>query len=308
MGRKPREDFPGAWHHVMHRGARRAPVFLEDEHCLLFLSLLENTIEQYEVEIHGFSLMPNHYHLLLRSRHGNLSDAMQYLNGNYTRKVNTPRRWDGPVFKGRYTAKLVRDETRLPYILAYIHLNPLRSNLVTRIDSRCWTSLRRYLGKKAEPEWITTAYFTDLFKNGETLRQYTLSLHQGRRSWPETMDLEFGFFTEKTAEETAETHRQSAFESRFMRPEQVIDIVCEITGIHKSEIAQSAMGPRVNPARRFAVWALRKHTRLKNREIGRAIDMTYNQVSNVLSRFQSGEEPIRSWVAKLPHYVTSDGV
>ena len=114
MGRKPREDFPGAWHHVMHRGARRAPVFLEDEHCLLFLSLLENTIEQYEVEIHGFSLMPNHYHLLLRSRHGNLSDAMQYLNGNYTRQVNTPRRWDGPVFKGRYTAKLVRDETRLP--------------------------------------------------------------------------------------------------------------------------------------------------------------------------------------------------
>jgi len=234
MGRKPREDFPGAWHHVMHRGARRAPVFLEDEHCLLFLALLENTIEQCEVEIHGFSLMPNHYHLLLRSRHGNLSDAMQYLNGNYTRKVNELHRWDGPVFKGRYTAKLVRDETRLPYILAYIHLNPLRANLVTRIDSQSWTSLRRYLGKKGEPDWVTTSYFSDLFENGEALRQYTLSLHRGRRSWPEAMDLECGFFTDKTAAETAETHRQSAFESRFVSPERMIDIVCEITGVRKS--------------------------------------------------------------------------
>ena len=110
------------------------------------------------------------------------------------------------------------------------------------------------------------------------------------------MDLEFGFFTEKTAEETAETHRQPAFESRFMRPEKVIDIVCEITGIHKSEQDGSPYG-RCESTRA-----------LKNREIGRAINMTYNQVSNVLSRFQSADEPIRSWVAKLPDYVTSDGV
>ena len=116
------------------------------------------------------------------------------------------------------------------------------------------------------------------------------------------------FFTDKTGAETAKTHRPSAFESRFLQPEMVIDIVCEITGVRKSEIAQSAMGPRANPARRFAVWALRTHTRLKNREIGRAIKMTYNQVSNVLSRFQSGEEPIRSWVAELSSYVTRDGV
>ena len=60
MARKPREDFEGAWHHVMHRGARRSPIFLEDEHCLLFWSLLDATIDQFEIEVHGFSLMPNH--------------------------------------------------------------------------------------------------------------------------------------------------------------------------------------------------------------------------------------------------------
>jgi putative transposase len=159
MVRKIRKDFPGAWHHVMHRGARREPIFLHDEHCLLFLELAESVVQKYEVEFHGYSLMPNHYHILARSRHGNLSDAMGFLNGRYTQRVNRLHRWDGPVFRGRFTSKLVRDETSLPYILAYIHLNPLRANLVTRIDSRCWTSMRAYLGRKGEPDWLVKKYF-----------------------------------------------------------------------------------------------------------------------------------------------------
>jgi hypothetical protein len=52
---------------------------------------------------------------------------------------------------------------------------------------------------------------------------------------------------------------------------------------------------------------LRQHTRLKNHEIGRAINMSCNQVSNVLSRFQGDKEPFSSWIAVLSRHVTSDG-
>jgi putative transposase len=84
-----------------------------------FLPLLEDLYERYELKIHANSLMPNHYHLLVRSRHGNLSDAMRHLNGAYTRRVNRLERWDGPVFRGRFTSRLIRDETRLPFFLAF---------------------------------------------------------------------------------------------------------------------------------------------------------------------------------------------
>jgi REP element-mobilizing transposase RayT len=299
MARKPREDFPGAWHHVMHRGARRAPIFLEDEHCLIFYSLLESAIEKLEVEIHGYSLMPNHYHLLLRSRHGNLSDAMKLVNSGYTQRVNRLRQWDGPVFKGRFANQLVRDETRLPYILAYIHLNPLRANLVTRIDSRSWTSLRAYLGRKGEPDWVSQEYFLELFDGRDALREYTLSLHRGGRSWPETMDLEHGFFNDRDQAQTAAAHGQASHRSRFVEPERLLELVCGVTGATMKDITVTVMGPRANPARRFAVWALREHTLLKSKEIAALLNMKYNQVSNVLSRFRGGREPMSKWIEEL---------
>lgn len=300
MARKPREDFPGAWHHVMHRGARREPIFLNNEHCLLFLDLVESIIRKHEVEIHGYSLMPNHFHLLLRSRHGNLSDAMRFLNGRYTQQVNRLHCWDGPVFRGRFTNKLVRDETRLPYILAYVHLNPLRAKLVTRIDSRSWTSMRAYLGRKGEPDWVKKEYFLDLLGGSDALRAYTVSLHRGSRSWPETMDMESGFFRQQSHDEVADTHRQSTFNSRFIESNRLFEMILQVTGMDREGITMSVMGPHANPARRFAVWAFREHTLLKHKEIAEIMKMNYGQVSNVLSRFKIGDDPtLTKWAETL---------
>jgi putative transposase len=67
MPRKPRIDFPGAWHHVMHRGARRAPIFRSDDDCLRFLGVVEDAADRFGIEVHAWSLMPNHYHLLVCS-------------------------------------------------------------------------------------------------------------------------------------------------------------------------------------------------------------------------------------------------
>ena len=63
MARPLRIEYPGAWYHVMNRGANRAFIFYSDEHRKLFLTLLEETIRLYSVEIHSYCLMSNHYHL-----------------------------------------------------------------------------------------------------------------------------------------------------------------------------------------------------------------------------------------------------
>jgi len=86
MARKPRVDCPGAWHHVMNRGARREAIFQRDDHCLLFLELVGEMVARLGVEVHAYSLIPTHYHLLVRSVHGNLSRAMQRLSGEFVQR------------------------------------------------------------------------------------------------------------------------------------------------------------------------------------------------------------------------------
>lgn len=303
MTRALRRDFPGAWHHVMHRGARRSPIFLVDEHCGLFLSLLEETAGRHELEVHAYALMPNHYHLLVRSRHGNLSEAMRHLNGIYTRRVNLLHRWDGPVLRGRYHSQLVEDESALPVILAYIHLNPLRANLVTRVDGDSWTSHAAYLGRAYAPTWVTREYFLELFGSGAALQRYVLDLHRGKTSWPESFSLRTGWL--RRADEVAVRHGQPRFASQRREPREVLELVAEICGVWRSSLGETVRGRGANAPRRFAVWALRETTMLKQREVGVALKMSVRQVESVLARIDLGREPLKGWARELQERVAS---
>lgn len=295
MPRKPRIDFPGAWHHVMHRGARRAPIFKKDAHCHLFLDLVENAVDDFEIEVHAYSLMPNHYHLLLRSVHGNLSQAMRQLGAEYTRRANLLESWDGPIFRGRFHSQLIEDESSLPYVMAYIHLNPLKANLVTRLHSHAWTSHRTYLGRDTRPPWLTTSYFEAVFEDPDVLHSYVLDLHRGKVSWPERMAMDSGWLAE--AGERAANEARGSAETRFMTSDEALARIGEITGATARELRRTERGPRANPARRFAVWALKKGTLLTHREIGGLMGMSPQQVAHVLRRLDTKADPISGWIS-----------
>ena len=111
----------------MHRGARRAPIFVRDADCVLLLDTLGDVVDRFGLEVHAYSLMPNHYHLLVCTPAGNLSRAMRHLNGVYTQRLNRLHDWDGPVFRGRFKSQLVTEEAYRRELVAYIHLNPVRA-------------------------------------------------------------------------------------------------------------------------------------------------------------------------------------
>jgi len=283
----------------MHRGARRAPIFREEYHCGLFLQRVEKYSLGTEIEVHGYALMPNHYHLLVRSRHGNLSEFMRNLNSSYTRALNEAHDWDGPVFRGRFHSQLIVDLRRLPYVLAYIHLNPLRARLVSRIDGECWTSHRSYLGRRYAPIWVETSYFMEVFGNPRAMQKYMLALHRGKTSWPEELDLSRGFLSRQE-----EAENKTLVESgggRKLEPRRMLELVCQLTGATLDEIKTAQRGPRANPARRFAVWALREHTLSTSAEIGKLLGATHGQVSNALHRFDRYAEPFPAWIDALDH-------
>jgi putative transposase len=63
----------------MNRGRNHDLIFFDDDDAVDFLDTIGDTIEHYGIEVHAYSLMPTHYHLLVRFPLGNLSDAMKHL-------------------------------------------------------------------------------------------------------------------------------------------------------------------------------------------------------------------------------------
>ena len=104
MSRPLRVEYPGAWYHVMNRGAGRRNIFNKKAHYSMFVKLLAEIVGQFDIEIHAYCLMNNHYHLLIRTPCANLARAMRHLNGVYTQRYNRMQKTDGSLFRGRYKA------------------------------------------------------------------------------------------------------------------------------------------------------------------------------------------------------------
>jgi len=96
MSRPLRSEYTNAWYHVMNRGSGYRDIFCNDNHRMLFLDLLSEISKMFGVEIHGFCLMDNHYHLLVRTPASNLQRVMRHLNGVYTQRYNRMEETDGP--------------------------------------------------------------------------------------------------------------------------------------------------------------------------------------------------------------------
>src|SRR4030066_1532561 len=151
MARPLRIEFPGAYYHITSRGNERKAIFKNMGDRESFLSYLKLAYLRYGVVIHVFCLMNNHYHLLLETPKGNLSQIMRYINGAYSIYFNVKHKRTGHLFQGRYKAILVDADEYAGELSRYIHLNPVRAGIVSKPEQYLWSSYQYYVGKK-KPE------------------------------------------------------------------------------------------------------------------------------------------------------------
>ena len=154
MARRPRLQYPGAIYHVMSRGNRKGPIFDDDEDRCLFLETLRRTVSRYDVRCYALCLMGNHYHLLLETPRGDLSEALRYLNGVYTQTSNRRHKRTGHVFEGRFRSIVIERESYLRRTSRYIVLNPVRSGAVQNPSGWRWSSYCATAGLEPPPPFL----------------------------------------------------------------------------------------------------------------------------------------------------------
>ncbi|MHC4410410.1 MAG: transposase [Planctomycetota bacterium] len=154
MPRRRREDFPGAWFHVTNRGIAKRTMFERRHDVRYFLSRVARMVHVGLIELHSYSLLTTHFHLLLRSCTGELSRAMQRIQGEYSRSFNRKRRRDGSLVRARYVAKLVDSVVYRDNVIRYIDANAVDAGFVALPQSFPCGSASCYGGDRRSPPWL----------------------------------------------------------------------------------------------------------------------------------------------------------
>jgi REP element-mobilizing transposase RayT len=129
-------------YHVTSRGVARAPIVLDDEDSLIFLTLLAREVRREGWNVHAFCLMPNHYHLILATTLAQLSRGLHRLNGEFALGFNERHgRW-GHLFGERFAAFVIRDENHLARASEYVLQNPVRAGLSEFAKDWAWSGPR----------------------------------------------------------------------------------------------------------------------------------------------------------------------
>jgi REP element-mobilizing transposase RayT len=150
MPRGPRLDTPGALHHVMARGIERRRIFKDDVDRADFVVRLDRLSVQNETALYAWCLLPNHFHLLVRTGAAPLSTFMRRLLTGYAGAFNRRHRRVGHLLQNRFKSIVVDEDRYLLELVRYIHLNPVRAGLVANseaLEAYEWAGHGALLGK-----------------------------------------------------------------------------------------------------------------------------------------------------------------
>lgn len=152
MARLPRLTLAHYAHHVIQRGNDRQVIFRDQRDHERMLEMLAEQAKKFDVAVHGYVLMPNHFHLLATPATADgLPLMMQAVGRSYVRWFNQRHGRTGTLWEGRYRSTLIETERYLLACMVYIDLNPERAGLAADPAQWPWSSCASHLGLRVDP-------------------------------------------------------------------------------------------------------------------------------------------------------------
>ncbi len=312
MSRPLRIEYPGAWYHVMNRGRRKEKIFSTSEDYELFIIVLQEAVEIWNLDVAAYCLMKNHYHILLHTPDGNISRCMRHINGVYTQRYNRRHRKDGQLFRGRYKAVVVDGDSYLLEVLRYIHRNPMRAGLVKNLADFTWSSHKGYTSRAKEWDWLYKDFMLSIFseKNSQAKKAYVEFVLQQEpeeiKQFYSKKNLASALGDDDFKEWIKEKFQHLRFhqeipESRVLapNPEDIMDLVSRHFKVKRASLKKSKRGTE-NIPRDVAVYLLRVHSRETLNGVGKYFNIAnYSTVSSAIERVKSRKAKDKVFYNKL---------
>jgi putative transposase len=264
MPRKPRIHYPGAFYHVMVRGNAKGNIFFTENDRAYFYFLLQETTLNYQYRLHGFCLMSNHVHLIIEVGDVPLSKIMQNICFRYTRYINLLFDRVGHLFQGRYKAILIEADHYLLSLTRYVHLNPIRANMVKNLNDYPWSSHRAYLGI-ARFSFLTIDFVLGYFHNNVLIARELYKQYLSSSDSLETSQINFNTGNQKNyfvlgSDDFVKNLSVdlSGYAYSEITLEQIIDFVCNYYSIIQNDLKSIARKSVYVNARASIAWLAQK--------------------------------------------------
>jgi len=150
MPRLARIIIPGIPHHITQRGNNKQDVFFVDDDWIVFLRLLREQSQKFEVTIDGYCLMTNHIHIIATpAKNDSLAKAMGRTNLLYAQYINSMHERGGHLWQNRYFSCPLGPDYFFR-ALCYIEQNPVRAKLCRYPWTYRWSSAKAHMGQPDE--------------------------------------------------------------------------------------------------------------------------------------------------------------
>lgn len=292
MARPLRMDYPDTFYHVLSRGNEKRDIFYDEKDYLRFLETLAKMVGRFNLEIHAYVLMKNHYHLLIRTREANLSRAIQWLGVSYSVQFNRRHERSGHLFQGRFKSFLIENDRYFTAMCLYIHGNPLRVGIVKRLWDYPWNSYRAYVDRRYEVSWLTMGLVLGM--HGGSRKVFFKAQEMFLRGDEDILDaLWHGLYlgSEEFGEECIgrvrrECHREKPQGRSLLRGRDLRALVLEILGRLGEKDPKSVLEVHKYRCqnRDVAIYILYQLGVYRNEEIGEVFGVGYTAVTGAVKR------------------------
>lgn len=116
-----------------------------------FAKNLLEVFERYEARVLAFVLMPNHYHLLMRTPHANLGEVLNYLLRETSQAVGRGSGRVNHIFGGRNKTSLITEDAYFANAYKYVYLNPVAASLCSKVEDYRYSTFRSIVNGEKLP-------------------------------------------------------------------------------------------------------------------------------------------------------------
>ena len=147
----------------MCRGSDKQPIAWDVHDFDSLFAGLDRVATRHGWEVFAWCLMPNHYHVIVRTTLHGFSRGLQVLNQTHSIRTNLRYGKSAHLFRNRPHCVEVLSQAHLVNAILYVVRNPLRAGLCVRAWEWPYSSYRATVGYAPAPAWFCRDFVLELF-------------------------------------------------------------------------------------------------------------------------------------------------